>query len=144
MKFTPLSFLLATWLMTLVVGCGPGTPRGSIHSAVERGDLKTVQQHIAYGTDVNARNSDGWTPLLLAAKKGDLPIVQELLKAGADVKREGPLGETAVTLAQRGGHNNVVQALQPQAAGGGQGEGGGGGRQLIDGGTGVSEVLDAF
>lgn len=142
MKFMTFSLLLAGSLTALMVGCGPGTPRGSLHSAVERGDLKTVEQHIAYGTDVNAKNSEGWTPLHLAAKKGDLPVVQALLKAGADVSREGPLGETAVLLAQRGGHNTVVQALQPQTASGGQD--GGGGRQLIDGGVGVSEVLDAF
>lgn len=141
MKSTTFSALLATSLMAFLIGCGPGTPRGSLHSAAERGDLKTVQQHIAYGTDVNAKNSDGWTPLHLAAKKGDLPVVQELLKAGADVSRKGPLGETPLLLAQRGGHTTVVQALQPQAAAGGQG---GGGRQLIDGGLGVSEVLDAF
>lgn len=136
------SLLWVGCLMALAVGCGPGTPRGSLHSAVERGDLKTVQQHIAYGTDVNAPNSEGWTPLHLAAKKGDLPITQALLKAGADVTRQGPLGETALMLAQRGGHTTVVQALQPQTASGGQG--GGGGRQLIDGGVGVSEVLDSF
>jgi len=35
----------------------------SIHKAAEAGNIEAVKQHLAAGTDVNARDEDGWTPL---------------------------------------------------------------------------------
>lgn len=140
MKSNSLRWFAPLALAALVglAGCGPSTPRGSLHSAVEKGNLKTVQQHIAYGTDVNAPNSAGFTPLHLAARKGDVPIVKALLKAGADPNRQGPNGETALALAQQHQHAEVIVLLAPQAPSNK------GGRGLIDGGLGVSEALEGF
>lgn len=129
---------LATAALLGLVGCGPSTPRGSLHSAVEKGDLKTVQQHIAFGTDVNAPNSSGYTPLHLAARQGNVEIVKALLKAGADPNRQGPNGETALALAQQNQHAEVIVLLAPQAPARK------GGRGLIDGGLGVSEAMEGF
>jgi ankyrin repeat protein len=38
-------------------------PDTSIHEAAEAGNIEAVKQHLAAGTDVNARDEDGWTPL---------------------------------------------------------------------------------
>ncbi|RME96131.1 MAG: ankyrin repeat domain-containing protein [Verrucomicrobia bacterium] len=134
------SRFLAGWILLvaalLAAGCG-GAPVGSLHSAAERGDVKMVQRHIKHGTDLNAKNHAGWTALHLAAKNGHVEVVKALLEAGADPSIQGPQGETALTLAQQHGHQAVAQLLAPKAAKPAPG------RQLIDGGLGVSEVLDS-
>ena len=53
--------LLATIAAVLVVGCGESqqsipSPGISIHKAVALGNIKAVKQHLATGTDVNAKN----------------------------------------------------------------------------------------
>ncbi|HEX4047183.1 MAG TPA: ankyrin repeat domain-containing protein, partial [Elusimicrobiota bacterium] len=49
--------------------------------AAARGDLAGVQAALRSGVAVDERNSDGATPLLLAASGGYLPVVQTLLGA---------------------------------------------------------------
>jgi ankyrin repeat protein len=118
-----------------LVGCGPAAPQGTLHQAVEKGNLKAVQQHIAAKSDLNKKNSAGWTPLHLAAMKGDLAIVKALVKAGADMNRKGKDGKTPLDVAGEKGQTAIVKFLQepnqerPS-------------RRLIDGGLGVGEALD--
>jgi ankyrin repeat protein len=123
------------WICCLcVLGCGQAPPAISLHQAVERGNLKAVQQHIAVKSDLNKPDASGWTPLHLAAMKGDLPIVQALSAAGADVKRKGKNGKTALEMAREKHQMAVAEFLQQRGEKRGRG--------LIDGGLGVSEVLD--
>ena len=116
------------------MGCGQTTPSITLHQAVEQGSLKAVQQHIAAKTDLNKPNTAGWTSLHLAAMKGDLAMVQALSAAGTDVKRKGKAGKTPLDVARERGQTAIVQFLQPRYEKRG--------RALIDGGLGVSEVLD--
>jgi len=118
------------------MGCGPAPPSITLHKAVEQGDLQAVQQHIAAKTDVNQTDMLGRTPLHIAARKGDLAIVQALTAAGADVNRRGMGNKTPVDLARENRHPAIVQLLQQRAPTQT------GGRPLMDGGVGVSEVLD--
>lgn len=118
-----------------VLGCGPGKPTTTLHQAVQKGDLKTVQQHIAARSDLNVKDKYGWAPLHFAAMKGELAIVKALTAGGADVTRTGPGGKTALDMAREKGQVAVAQYLQAVKPAGGQGRG------LIDGGLGVSEVL---
>jgi ankyrin repeat protein len=123
------------WISCLCwMGCGQTAPSITIHKAVEQGNLKAVQQHIAAKTDLNKTDTAGWTPLHLAAMKGNLPIVQALSAAGADVQRKGKSGKTPLDVARENGQTAIVQFLQKRNEKGG--------RRLIDGGVGVSEVLD--
>ncbi|MCS5632022.1 MAG: ankyrin repeat domain-containing protein [Pirellulaceae bacterium] len=58
----------------------------SIHSAARAGHIEAVKQHLAKGTDVNAKwKRNGWTPLCEAAKEGHKEIAELLIKEGADV-----------------------------------------------------------
>ena len=76
-------------------------------------------------------------------------MVQLLADAGADAARTGPQGKTPVDVAREKGQTSIVQFLElklkaeaaqtaPASAGREKG-----GRRLIDGGLGVSDVLDA-
>lgn len=49
---------------------------------------ETVKSLIALGTDVNARDSEGRTPLLLAAHNGHLAVAKVLVDGGADINAE--------------------------------------------------------
>jgi hypothetical protein len=141
---------LANWLLItgvaglLAAGCGPGAPRTPLHQAVQDGNYPAVRQHIAVRTDLNAKDKAGWTALHLAVMNGDLPMVQLLAAAGADVERTGVGGKTPVVVAREKGQTSIVQYLvglpksPPEPAVQEKR-----GRGLIDGGLGVSEVLDA-
>ncbi|BCM92206.1 hypothetical protein IAD21_04085 [Abditibacteriota bacterium] len=60
--------------------------------AVSTGNMKTVQSLIKKGAKVNARNTDGTTPLILAARQNSLPLVDFLLKHGADARARDKAG----------------------------------------------------
>ena len=63
--------LLTTIAAVLVVGCGPPEPSDfSIHETVGIGDIEAVKQHLAAGTDVNAKDKDGKTPFASCGSLG--------------------------------------------------------------------------
>ena len=67
---------------------------GPIHNAAFSGNIETVKQHIAAGTDVNAVNKYGWTPLYEAVTGGHKDIADLLISKGADVNTMDDDGET--------------------------------------------------
>ena len=74
----------------------------SIHRAAQNGNIEDVKQHIAGGTDVNAKAS-GYTPLHNAAEFQRLgagkKIAELLIAAGADVNAKDRYGETPLDAA---------------------------------------------
>jgi len=50
-----------------------------LRSAAEKGDDKEVRKQISEGTDINARNDDGWNSLTLAVNNGRYTTVLLLL-----------------------------------------------------------------
>ena len=50
--------------VVFLVGCGPSV---DIHEAARTGNTEAVKQHLAAGTDVNAKIEGGVTPLFYAA-----------------------------------------------------------------------------
>jgi hypothetical protein len=75
------------------------------------GELVKVKHCLIAGADVNAKNADGTTALMLASQQGHLAVVQNLLSAKADVNIQAGSGNTALILAAQEGHQDVVQAL---------------------------------
>src|SRR5262249_2366905 len=62
--------------------------------AIRDGDLKAVRAQLDAGVDVNVRDGDGNTPLLLAAVYAGPECVELLLKKGADVNAANKAGAT--------------------------------------------------
>ena len=83
--------LITTIAAVLVVGCGPSV---DIHEAAYKGNIEAVKQHLANGTDVNAKDGAGFTPLHGAAFLGEKEIVELLIAKGADVNAKAVDGET--------------------------------------------------
>ena len=88
------SILVSIVAALLVVGCGgPSAPDISIHEAAEKGNIEAVKQHLAAGTDVNAKDDYiGMTILQSAALGGQKEIVELLIAKGADVNAKGSKG----------------------------------------------------
>ena len=98
--------LLTTIAAVLVVGCGgPSAPDISnviegIHFDASYGNIEAVKQHIAAGTDVNAKGDAESTPLHWAANGGHKEIVELLITEGADVNaKDNRLRKTPLDLA---------------------------------------------
>ena len=99
--------LLTTIAAVVLVGCAttespePQTAKApdiSLFEAADRGNIEAVKQHIAAGTDVNAKDGGGWTPLHHAAYGGHKEIFEILISKGADVNAKLKGGETPLDL----------------------------------------------
>lgn len=83
----------------------------SILSAVRVGNLEQVAEALERGDDVNAREKDGRTALMLAAANGHLPIIEMLLKMGAQPDLQDKNGRTALMQSSLKGHGQVTAVL---------------------------------
>ncbi len=71
-----------------------------------------VSRCLVAGADLEARDEDGWTPLLhSAAAFGSSKTVQALVEAGADVEARDEVGQTPLHRAARSGPLETVQVL---------------------------------
>ena len=61
--------------------------------------------------DVNAKNQNGCTALILASLNGNYEIVIELVNRGAEVNLQDTFGWTALMTASRKGHYEIVRVL---------------------------------
>ena len=75
-------------------------PDISIDHAAKDGNIQALKQHLAAGTDVNAKNDDGVTPLIQAAYRGHKEIAELLIKKGANVNAKDHNGETPLDVAE--------------------------------------------
>ncbi|TYP72123.1 ankyrin repeat domain-containing protein [Aquimarina intermedia] len=71
-----------------------------LHIAIAKRENKLIKKAIALGADVNQQNSDGLTPLHLAAMKAnDIMVLKLLISKGADTKALTDFEESAYDLA---------------------------------------------
>jgi len=86
--------ILITIAAVVLVGCGPSEADRALLKATQEGNIKAVKQHLAAGTDVNAKNRDGVTPLHTAAANDYKEIVELLIVEGANVNAKNVDGWT--------------------------------------------------
>jgi 26S proteasome non-ATPase regulatory subunit 10 len=104
--------LLTTIAAVVLVGCGTSAPDVSIHDAAEEGNIKAVKQHLAAGTDVDAKDMNGETPLNWATYNGHKEIVELLIAAGADMNvKDHVWGYTPLHRAAFSGHKEIAELL---------------------------------
>jgi ankyrin repeat protein len=118
----------ATPMLALKAGCVPCAellvaklPKPLLDAAATLagpplGDSRQMPFFVERGADVNARDPQGRTLLMLAAASDEVPagIVSALIARGADVSAQTPDGDTAVSIARRR-HNGPVVALLEKA-----------------------------
>ena len=81
--------IIATIAVVGLVGCG-----SSIHQAAMSGNIEAVKQHLSAGTNVNAKDKGGVTPLHYAARFDYKKIVELLIATDADVNAKNKNGST--------------------------------------------------
>ncbi len=108
--------LLTTIAAVVLVGCSkPPPPDISIHEAATEGNIEAVKQHLAAGTDLNAKDGGGQTPLHRAALRGHKEIVELLIANGADRNAKDVNGRTPLHYATFG-YNETVKLLLANGA----------------------------
>ena len=127
--------LITTIAAVLVVGCvtkqirktkaipiqqlEPTTAKApdiDIYGAAYTGNIEAIKQHLAAGTDVNAKNEWGGTPLHYATFGGHKEVVELLIAKGADVNAKDGVGETPLHWTAKEGNKEVVELLIAKGA----------------------------
>ena len=117
--------LITTIAAVVLVGCGesqspePPTakaPAISIHKAAIIGNTEAIQQHLAAGTDVNAKAGGGDTPLDWAIMGKRTGAADLLRKHGGMMVEELRSGMTPLHAAARKGLKEVVELLIHEGA----------------------------
>jgi Ankyrin repeats (3 copies) len=83
----------------------------SLQQAVSSGDANAVKTMVAGGADVNAPNSSGQTPIVLAIVTGQYHLLPFLLRVGANPFLRDNTGLSAFDWAERKGRSDLAQSL---------------------------------
>jgi len=93
-----------------------GAETTSIHLAAQLGDLEKVKAFLERGTDINAKNDDGMTPLLLAISNKQTEVTKFLIENGADVNVGDKQDYVPLVYALGNEDSNTVQLLLDKGA----------------------------
>jgi len=83
----------------------------ALHSGVAGRSVEVVDALLEAGAGLEARQQDGFTPLMGAAAGGVTEIVERLIAAGADVNARNDAGKTALDFAREHGHTHLEEIL---------------------------------
>ncbi len=114
MKTTTPAMLAVTFLLLAALPvCGQENqpPSVNIHMATLQGNVASIRQHIEAGSDLNAKDPYGSTPLIIAATFGKTEVARALLEAGADPDVTNSDGATALHAAAFLCNTEIVEAL---------------------------------
>ncbi|WP_158727727.1 MULTISPECIES: ankyrin repeat domain-containing protein [unclassified Flavobacterium] len=73
--------------------------------------IETINYFLAKGVPLNTRNSDGNTPIMVAASTRDTAVLELLLPLVSNVNAQNEKGESALTIAVKYGTPEAVRAL---------------------------------
>jgi len=91
-------------------------PGVSLHLAVFQGNVDVIRQHVAAGSDLNARDAYGSTPLIVATIFDRTEAAKALIEAGADLNLTSSSGGTALHAAAFFCRTEIVEALLEHGA----------------------------
>ncbi len=103
-----LPLLAAILLMTMPASAS------SLHDTVAAGDEAAVARLIAAGTDLERRDGQGRTALLVAVDQNRVAIAKALLQAGASPNAQAANQDTPWLLAGARGRTEIIAAMIPK------------------------------
>ena len=80
-------------------------------NAVVNGNVETAKCLIEKGAEVNAKDNDGWTPLIMAARSGHIETAKFFVDNGAEVNAKDNDGWTSLIWAVWFGHTETAKLL---------------------------------
>jgi len=83
----------------VTVAIGQNNPGDAFYTAIRANDLARLNTVLAQGADVNAKDTQGITPLMYAAWVGSTDAMRALLDRGADPNLTNSSGSTALMMA---------------------------------------------
>ena len=83
----------------------------ALSEAVKHGNREMVRVLLKAGADVNLRNHDGQTALMMLDKDATADLVRDLVAAGANVNLKDKDGASALIIAAASDNADVLQAL---------------------------------
>lgn len=93
-------------------------------AAAVSGNVYAVRRALQAGAALEARNTEGFTAVCIAAERGHASVLEVLCDAGLDPSQQGNGGWTPLMWAARNGHIDCVHTLCRRAAPTGSGGGG--------------------
>ena len=92
-------------------------PASNIWVSAKKGDIESIKQHIAYGTDLNSKGSSrDETALIIASCQGHFDIVDLLVNNDVDLDIQNDEGVTAQFCVVFFGQTEIVQLLKDAGA----------------------------
>lgn len=88
-----------------------GPAWSALHYAAFAGHPDTVKVLIARGADINARSTNGSSPLMMAAREGHESIAELLVGLGADTAVRNDWGDDALVWSMRHGHPKIARMV---------------------------------
>jgi ankyrin repeat protein/tRNA A-37 threonylcarbamoyl transferase component Bud32 len=85
--------------------------QAALFDAAASGQVSRVHDLIRQGADVNDKNGEGTTPLMLAARHGHASMAVSLVLLGANVNESDAEGRTALMVAAEYDQASVIKAL---------------------------------
>ena len=121
-SMTLVRFALAVLSVTVIIFLfGKSIMGFMLQEGAENGSVVAVKSMLKLGVDVNSKDSDGWTALMIASEEGNTEVVKVLLKYEADVnlRATGPgrydwfcepvgTGQTALGIAKFANQQDIV------------------------------------
>ncbi|XP_067648884.1 ankyrin repeat domain-containing protein 29-like [Haliotis asinina] len=87
----------------------------SLHEACKKGDMDRVRHILTHGLmDINSRDENGRTALMMAAQGGHCEMFEFLIRKGANKSEVDEDCRDALHWACKGGHEGMVDCLLPQ------------------------------
>ncbi|MFO7847753.1 MAG: ankyrin repeat domain-containing protein [Balneolaceae bacterium] len=75
------------------------------------GNPRMIDIILAHNPEIDRRNNDGNTALMIASANGVLSIVEDLMNSGADASLRNSEGLTSAQIALRNGHAAISSYL---------------------------------
>jgi uncharacterized protein len=88
-----------------------GLEWSALHYAVFAGHEDVVNTLIARGADIDARSTNGSSPLMMAAREGHAKLAQLLVNLGADTGIKNDWGDDALAWAMRYGNPQIAKMV---------------------------------
>jgi hypothetical protein len=112
-KYKMIHFIFISSFLSICLLASNDGLNHDLLEAAKQGRYKEVESLLGRGVDVNSKNENGETALMLAVKANKKASVNALLKKNADVSIKDPNGKTAIDFAQ----NDEIKNLLKDATG---------------------------